>query len=125
MQLEKSTSSKLEWWPRDSARSKASTTTKIFRFESIRSLIAMGVVEDWNFDQMDVSTAFLYADLEEVTYVEVPDGISGVEGMVWRLLKYMYGLKQSPRIRNRTIDKVLEGIGFVRLQSDHAVYAFG
>ena len=45
------------------------------RFESIRSLIAMGVGEGWNFYQMDVSIAFLYADLEEETYVEVPDGI--------------------------------------------------
>ena len=26
---------------------------------------------------------------------------------------------------NKTIDKVLEGIGFVRLQSDHGVYVFG
>ena len=50
------------------------------RFESIRSLIAMGVAEGWNFDQMDVSTAFLYADLEEETYVEVPYGISRLEG---------------------------------------------
>ena len=48
------------------------------RFESIRSLIAMGVAEDWNFDHMDVSANFLYADLEEETYVEVPDGISRV-----------------------------------------------
>lgn len=37
----------------------------------------------------------------------------------------MYGLKQSPHMWNTTIDKVLEGIGFVRLQSDHGVYAFG
>ena len=63
------------------------------RFESIRSLIAFGVAEGWNFDQMDVSTAFLYADLEEETFVEVPEGVSGVEGIVWRLLKFLYGLK--------------------------------
>ena len=95
------------------------------RFESIRSLIAMGVAEGWNFDQMDVSTAFLYAELEEETYVEVPEGISGVEGMVWKLLKCLYGLKQSPRMWNQTMDKVLEEIGFVRFKSDHGVYVFG
>ena len=37
------------------------------RFESIRSLIAIGVAINWNFEQMDVSTAFLYAKLEEET----------------------------------------------------------
>ena len=66
------------------------------RFERCRSLVAMGVAED-----------------------------SGVEGMVWRVLKCMYGLKQSPRMWNRTIDKVAGGIGFVRLQYDHGVYVFG
>ena len=91
------------------------------RFESIRSLIAFGVAEGWNFDQMDVSTAFLYADLEEETFVEVPEGVSGVEGMVWRLLKCLYGLKQSPRMWNQTIDKGLVEIGFVRLKTDHGV----
>ena len=95
------------------------------RFESIRALIAMGVAEGWNFDQMDVSTAFLYAELEEETFVEIPEGVSGVEGMVWRLLKFLYGLKQSPRMWFKTIDKVLEEIGFVRFKTDHGVYVFG
>ena len=95
------------------------------RFESIRALIAMGVAEGWSFDQMDVSTAFLYADLEEETFVEIPEGVTGVEGMVWRLLKCLYGLKQSPRMWNLTIDKVLEEIGFVRFKTDHGVYVFG
>ena len=57
--------------------------------------------------------------------MEVPDGISRVEGMVWRLLKCLYGLKQLPRMWNKTIDKVLGEIGFVRLQSDHGVYVYG
>ena len=53
----------------------------------------MGVAEEWIYDQMDVSTAFLYANLEEEAYVEVPDGISSVEGMVYKFLKCLYGLK--------------------------------
>ena len=42
---------------------------------------------------MDVSTTFLYADIEEEKIVEVPQGVLGVEGVVWRLLKCLYGLK--------------------------------
>ena len=57
--------------------------------------------------------------------MEVPEGVSGVEGIVWRLLKCLYGLKQSPRMWNQTIDKVLVEIGFVRLKTDHGVYVFG
>ena len=74
---------------------------------------------------MDVSTALLYADLEEVTFVEIREGVTGVEGMVWRILKCLYGLKQSPRMWNQTIDKVLEEIGFFRSKTDHGVYGSG
>ena len=58
------------------------TFAPTIRFESIQSLIAMGVAEGWHFDQLDVSTTLLYAELMEETYVEVPDGISGEEGMI-------------------------------------------
>ena len=95
------------------------TSAPTDRFESIRSLIAFGVAEGWNFDQMDLSTTFLYADLEEEKFVEVPDGVSGVEGIVWRHLKCLYGVKQSPRMWNQTIDKVLVEIGLVRLKTYH------
>ena len=35
------------------------------RHERIRALISFGASDNWEFDQMDVTTAFLYADLEE------------------------------------------------------------
>ena len=62
----------------------------------------------WQLDQMDVATAFLYADLEEETFVEIPEGVAlvGEGDMVWRLRKYLYGLKQSPRMWNQTIDRL-------------------
>ena len=49
--------------------------------------------------QMDVTTAFLYAPLEEVVYMKQPEGTveEGLEGKLMRLLKCLYGLKQSPR----------------------------
>ena len=51
---------------------------------------------------MDVATAFLYADFEEETYVEIREGVVPVEGAnrVWKLRKCLYGLKQSPRMWN-------------------------
>ena len=44
---------------------------------------------------MDVATTFLYGDLEEETYVEIPEGVAPVEGgdRVWRLRKCLYGPK--------------------------------
>ena len=59
--------------------------------------------------QVDVTTAFLYAPLEEEVHMEQPEGKAkkGEEGKVWRLLKCLYGPKQAPREWNAYIDKVL------------------
>ena len=43
---------------------------------------------------MDVAIAFLYAELEEETFVEIPEGVAlvGEGDIVWRLRKCLYGL---------------------------------
>ena len=45
------------------------------RFESIRMMIAATASEGMQLEQMDVTTAFLYADLEEEVYLEIPEGM--------------------------------------------------
>ena len=76
---------------------------------------------------MDVTTAFLYAELEEEIYVEIPEGVAQVGNgdMLWRLRKCLYCLKQSPRMWNQTIDKLLKKLGFTRFASEHGIYVKG
>ena len=57
--------------------------------------------------------------------MEVLEGVTRVEVMMWKLLKCLYGLKKSPRMWNQTTNKVLEEIGFVRFKMDHGVHVFG
>ena len=103
------------------------TFSPTVRFESIRQLVAMGASKGFVMHQMDVTTAFLYAPLEEVVYMEQPEGTveEGNERKVMRLLKCLYGLKQSPRQWNICIDTVLQQLGFVRLKSDVGIYVKG
>ena len=77
--------------------------------------------------QMDVTTAFLYAPLEEEVFMEQPEGTveKGNEGKVMELLKCLYGLKQSPRQWNIFIDRVLKQLGFTRLKFDVGIYVKG
>ena len=60
--------------------------------------------------QIDVTTTFLYAPLEEEVFMEQPEGTvkKGDEGKVMSLLKCLYGLKQSSRQWNIYIDIVLK-----------------
>ena len=68
------------------------TLATTVRFENVRALIAMAASLEWELDQMDVYTAFLYADLEEGNFVDIPEGVAPVgEGdRVWRLRKCLY-----------------------------------
>lgn len=101
------------------------TYSPTVRFESIRMMIAAAASEELHMEQMDVTTAFLYAALEEEVYLEIPEGMFATElpGKVLRLLKALYGLKQSSRMWNLHIDKALSEFGLHRLTSDICVYA--
>ena len=96
------------------------------RFESVRQLVALGASKGLEMHQMDVTTAFLYAPLEEEVYMERPEGtVEEGDGRVMRLLKCLYGLKQSPREWNKCVNIVLQELGFVRLKSDVGIYVKG
>ena len=58
------------------------TYAPIVRFESVRALVAMAASLGWKLDQMDVATAFLYANLEEETYVDIREGVAAVGGKI-------------------------------------------
>ena len=76
---------------------------------------------------MDVTTAFLYGDLEEEIYMQQPEGFiaPGEESKVYRLHKSLYGLKQSPRCWNTRIHAFLIEQGFSALKTDTALYVKG
>ena len=103
------------------------TFSPTVRFESIRQLIALGASKGLQMHQMDVTTTFLYAPLEEEVFMEQPEGtvLPGDEGKVMWLRKCLYGLKQAPRQWNILIDGVLKKLGFTRLKSDVGIYMKG
>ena len=91
-------------------------------------VLAIAAQMDWEVRQLDVKTAFLYADIEEDVFVAEPPGFEtqGKNGVpfVMKLGKSLYGLAQSPGNWFHTIDPVLISIGFVPLKSDTCIYIY-
>ena len=63
------------------------TFSPVVRFESVRSMVALGAHYKLQLHQMDVSTAFLHGELSEEVYMKQPEGFieSGQEHLVCRL----------------------------------------
>ena len=104
------------------------TYSPTVRQESIRLMLAMAASEGMQMEQLDVTTTFLYAELKEEVYLEIPEGMfpdGEHAGKVLRLLRALYGLKQSPRCWNLHLDKALGYFGMKRLSADFCVYVIG
>ena len=100
------------------------TYAPVMKYTSLRLLLTLAAIYDWEIQQFDVVSAFLNAELKEEVYMEQPEGfqVKGEETKVLRLVKALYGLKQAPHEWNGDIDNYLRSIGFERCESDTCVY---
>lgn len=102
------------------------TTSPTTRLESLHILLHLAASKDWDIRQLDIKTAYLYGCLseEEFQYMEQPKGFlePGKEDHVWLLKKGLYGMKQSGRVWNKTLNDALTGWRFDRLDSEPCGY---
>ena len=65
----------------------------------VRLLLSMAAMCSWPLFQLDIKNVFLHGDLAKEVYMEQPPGFvaQGESGLVCRLRRSLYGLKQSPR----------------------------
>ena len=100
------------------------TFSPVARFETIRLLLSIAVLEDWDIETLDVKTAFLFGELDKEIYMEQPEGFikKGQEKKVYCLLKAIYGLKQAALQWNKALHDSLLKMGFTRTFADPGVY---
>jgi hypothetical protein len=103
------------------------TFAPVMTKETLRVLVALANERDLECHTVDISTAFLHGELEEEIYMKQPPGFvtPGEEHKVCRLLKGLYGLKQSSRAWNTRLKGELQNLGFVRTETDHCLYIKG
>ncbi|XXG65136.1 hypothetical protein AAC387_Pa05g2916 [Persea americana] len=100
------------------------TYSPVTRITSIRMLIAIAAIHNFEIHQMDVKTAFLNGELDEEIYMEQPEGfnVPGQTKKVCRLVKSLYGLKQAPKQWHEKFDSLMMSNGFKINECDKCVY---
>ena len=99
-------------WGRDFSK----MTSPTARLKSLHIVLHMATTLNWHLEQYDVKTAFLNGILleEEVQYMEQPPRFAqpSSESHVWKLLRGLYGMRQSSRIWNRALHSSFLSWGF-------------
>lgn len=98
------------------------TYSPVLYMESFRILMAIANQYNLHAHSMDVCTAYLNGDLQEEVYMKIPHGVRKDEGMVCKLNRSIYGLKQSAVCWNRKIDSVLREYGFEPSGAEQCIY---
>ncbi|RVW48502.1 Retrovirus-related Pol polyprotein from transposon TNT 1-94 [Vitis vinifera] len=100
------------------------TFSPVAKIASVRLLLSMAAMCSWPLYQLDIKNAFLHGDLAEEVYMEQPPGFvaQGESGLVCRLCRSLYGLKQSPRAWFSRFSSVVQEFGMLRSTADHSVF---
>lgn len=100
------------------------TFSPVVRYETIRMILALAVEHKMHLHQLDVVTAYLNGNLQDVIYMQQPEGFVDKQhpNQVLRLHKSLYGLKQSGREWNFKLNEVLTQLGFKSCQNEPCLY---
>ncbi|RSH90639.1 hypothetical protein EHS25_001244 [Saitozyma podzolica] len=100
------------------------TYAPVGRTTSLRILLTLAAQRDLELRQADVEGAYLNGTLEEEIYMAFPEGYKPKNDHATglRLVKSLYGLKQSGRAWWIELGTALAGVGFKKLESDWGLY---
>ncbi|CAI6002160.1 unnamed protein product [Closterium sp. NIES-65] len=98
------------------------TFAPVGSYVTLRIFLSIVAVLDLNLMQLDMKNAFLQSKLDRVLYMSQPDYFNDGTGRVCKLLKSLYGLKQSPLLWYLALNDVLAGAGWKKSQVDEALY---
>lgn len=96
----------------------------VLRMDTVRMFLALATQRIWTVFQLDVKSAFLHGNLKEDVYVEQPRGyeVKNELHKVYKLIKTLYGLRQSPRTWFVRLEEYFIKEGFEKCNSEHTLF---
>ncbi|RVW65211.1 Retrovirus-related Pol polyprotein from transposon RE1 [Vitis vinifera] len=91
------------------------TFSPVAKIASVRLFLFMAAMCHWPFYQLDIKNVFLHGELLKEVYMEQPPGFvaQGKSGLVCKLRRSLYGLKQSPRAWFGRFSSVVQEFGML------------
>ena len=89
---------------------------------TLRILLILKMIFEWDTKIIDVEQAFLYGDLENEIYMEIPEGMKAPSNSCLQLKKSIYGLVQASRTFWQTFTKHLKSKGFKISRADSCLF---
>ena len=77
------------------------TFSPVARYDTLRGVLAVAVLERLKLHQFDMKTAFLCSTVQKAVHVRQPEGFDDGSGRVCKIKRSLYGLKQAPRCWNK------------------------
>ena len=93
---------------------------------SLRLGLTVAASKKWKLYSLDFTSAFVQGqDIERELYLLPPPEFRRLNpGVVWRVVKRVYGLKDAPRGWWLEVDSALKELGCTRIKVDHAFYIY-
>ncbi|CEL56474.1 hypothetical protein RSOLAG1IB_11946 [Rhizoctonia solani AG-1 IB] len=98
------------------------TFAPVVRLDSIRTLSSLANQNNWDIQQLNVTSAFLHSDVEEELYMRPIPYYNNGSSNVLRLCRSLYRLKQARCMWNCMFDSKMKGLGYLSCLTDACVY---
>ncbi|SOV06685.1 uncharacterized protein UDID_17577 [Ustilago sp. UG-2017a] len=92
---------------------------------AIRAILALAVQNNWEVHALDITMAYLNSTLKEAIYMKPPEGSGVAPSKVYKVVKGLYGLKQSGREWNQEFNRSLRRMGFFQVECASCIYTKG
>lgn len=103
------------------------TFAPVAPYTAMRAIVAVATARRWHMHATDFTQAYLNGTLDHAVYMKPPPGapFKVPAGKVLQVVKGLYGLKQSGRVWNQHLDRLLRSLYFMPLESAACVYKRG